>query len=115
MVEPGKNPTRTAAAFASAGKRKSCVMSAVTGRTFKLREIRPQFGRFLLDHLAADVDRHVGGERTQRAQQNARLLARARAEFDQRRARRNKLGDIGGVLAQYADFATGSGNIPAAR
>ena len=39
------------------------------------REIRPQLERLLLDHLAADIDRHVSGERPQGAQQNARLLA----------------------------------------
>jgi hypothetical protein len=74
---------------------------------FDLRKIRPQLGRLLLDHFAADIDRHIGGELRRRAQQNARLLARAAAEFDERGASRNEPGDAGGVFLQDAHLAAG--------
>ena len=73
----------------------------------ELRKIGPQLGRFLLDHLAADIDRHVGRKLRRRAQQNTRLLAGAAAELNQRRAFRDQFGDVGSVVAQSLHLATG--------
>ncbi len=56
----------------------------------QMREIAPQLRRVLLQKIAGNIDRNVGFNRRRGAKQDARLLARAAAEFDQRAVRRKQ-------------------------
>ena len=107
MVEPGKKPTRAGASRASFGSSNSLVKSAVTGVTLSLGKSLAQLDRLALDHLAADIDRHVDRKRRRGLEQNARLLVGAGAELDQGRAFRDQLADLGRVRLEDAHLAAG--------
>ena len=88
-------------------QREACRDVGLDRQHLQFGEVGAQFGRLALDHLAADVDRHIGRELRRRAQQDARFLGGAGAELDQRRAFGDKPADVGGVHAQDAHLAAG--------
>ena len=104
MVEPGKKPTRGSAAIAGGMVEGSGEIGDHRMHR-KMREIAPQLRGVLLQKVAGNIDRHIGLDRGRGAEQDARLLARARAELDQRAARRKQRGDRRRMLAQQRELA----------
>ena len=69
------------------------------------RKVAAQLRGVLLQEIAGNVDRNVGLYRGRRAEQNARLLARTRTEFEQGAARRKQRGDRWRIVPQQSKLA----------
>ena len=85
MVEPGKNPTRGSAITAW---RNDEAFGEIRHQRMHLemRKVAAQLRGVLLQEFAGNIDRHIGLDRRRGAEQDARLFARAGAEFDQARS-----------------------------
>ena len=73
----------------------------------EMRKIPAQLGGVLLQEIAGNIDRHIGLHRRRGAEQDARLAARAAAEFDQGAVLRKQRGDRRRIVLQNADLAAG--------
>ena len=105
MVEPGKKPTRGSAAIAAGRLERLREIRRPPDSTARCGKSRAQLRRVLLQEVAGNVDRHIGLDGRRRAEQDARLAARAAAELDQRAVRREQRGDRRRMVAQQRELA----------
>ncbi len=106
MVEPGKKPVRGHAG----DRRRQRKRPGEIGRERQHRKagmIAGELRRLLLQHLAGNVDRHIGGDRGRGREQQADLAARARPELDERTAGGQEACELASARAQDLELAAG--------